>query len=188
MDNRFLSEHACGPGDASAVVAVGCGKKGRLPELLFERIAGECIKGHVRDIVPRFFCDETCHRKGTAKHLERIESEAEALVLDEEAPDAERLGTAGERCERRDVILREGTVKGAGTVDLCERHDGKIRIVTVRHMIAGPSDRIHDMPPADNGKQKLWISDFLYVIIVAYFDLGVKSQSGDFFDPRINLW
>src|SRR5699024_94559 len=79
--DSFLAETFRRPGNASSVVAVGCGKESGLAEFFSQFIRGEYIIRQLADIPSQFFGYVASHGVGTAQNLKSVETEAVGFVL-----------------------------------------------------------------------------------------------------------
>ena len=138
VHDGLLAELVGGPGNAAAVVAVRGGEERGLAEVLGELVGGEVVERAVGDVLARLVGDVVGHGERSAEHLEGVEAEAVGLVLDAQVAKAQASGLAVEARERRHGVLREALVEGAGLLDVVERHDAQVRIVTLGHVVDGP--------------------------------------------------
>ena len=141
--DRLLTQLVGRPCHAASVVAVGRGEEGGLTELVLEGLAGQVIIGHFGNVPSELLCDIARHRERAAQHLEGVQPETVALILDVEAAQSEVLRHAAQLCQRSDRVLREALVERARLGDVLERHDRQLRVVRSRHLIDRPFDLIH---------------------------------------------
>ena len=120
------------------MVAVGGGEERGLAEVLRELVGGQVVERAVGDVLVGLVGDVVGHGEGAAKHLEGVEAEAVALVLDAQVAKAQAGGLAVEAGKRRHGVLREALVEGAGLLDVVERHDAEVRVIALGHVVDGP--------------------------------------------------
>ena len=146
VDHGLLAQLVGRPGHATAVVAVGGGEEGGLPELLAEGLAGEIVIGHLGDVPAHLLGDVAGHGKGPPQHLEGVEAEAEGLVLHEQAPQPQVPGHAVQPGKGRDGVLGKAAVEEPGLGHVPQGHDGKLPVAALGHPIGDPFDRISHNP------------------------------------------
>ena len=140
MDHGLLTQLIGRPGHAPAVIAVGGGKEGGLPEGGAEGGAGEVVVGQLRDILSHFPGNIPGHSEGTAQHLKGVEAEAVGLVLHIQAGQAQITGHAVQPGQGGDGVLGKAAVERAGLVHAVQRHNGELPVVTFGHPVDGPLD------------------------------------------------
>ena len=138
MDHRLLPQPAGRPGHSPAVVAVGGGKEGGLPEFLPEPGAGEVLIGQLRHIPSQLLGDIPGNGKGAPQHLKGVETEAEGLVLDPQAAQAQPPGHAVQPGQRGGGVLGEGAVKGPGLGRVLQGHNPQAAVLTGGQVVQGP--------------------------------------------------
>ena len=148
VDHGLLAQLVGGPGHAAAMVAVGGGKEGGLSELLQEFLAGQVVVGHLGHIAAHLTGDVAGHREGAAQHLEGVQAETIALILDAYAAQTQPRSHAVQLGQRGDGILRKALVERLCLFDFLQRHHGELTVVAFRHRIQFPLNVwLHGMPP-----------------------------------------
>ena len=148
VHDGLLVQLVGGPGNAAAMIAVGGSEERGLAKVGAELLAREVVVRHLGDVLAHLLGDVAGHGEGAAKHLEGVEAKAVALVLDVEAAQAQELGHAVELGERGHRVLGKSPVEGLGLRDVVEAHDGKVRVITLRHPVSDPLDllaHVHDL-------------------------------------------
>ena len=95
VDHRLLPQAVGGPGHAPAVVAVGGGDEGDIPQLFPSLLAGHPVVGELADIHPQPPGQVAADGEAAPQHLEGVETEAVAFVLDIDPAQAQFLCQAG---------------------------------------------------------------------------------------------
>ena len=138
VDYRLLSQPTGRPGHSPAVVAVGGGKEGSLPEFLPEPGAGKVLIGQLRHIPSQLPGDIPGNGEGAPQHLKGVEAEAEGLVLDPQAAQAQPPGHAVQPDQRGGGILGEGAVKSPSPGRIFQGHDPQAAVLTGGQVVQGP--------------------------------------------------
>ena len=140
----LLSQPVCGPGYATAVVAVGGGEEGGLAEFLFQLVAGEIAVVHLGHILAQLAGDIAGHGKRAAQNLEGVEPEAVALILDEEAAQTQVFRHALELGQRGNAVLGETLMELPGLAHIFQAHYGQLLVCGFGHTVLCPPDLFHE--------------------------------------------
>ena len=142
MDHRLLAQLMGRPGHAAAVIAVGGGEEGGLAEVPAQGLAGQIVVGHLRHVAAHLLGDVPRHGKGAAQHLEGVQTETKALILYEQARQAQISGHTVQPGQRSDGVLGKAAVKKAGLGHIGQGHDGQLPVVAFGHVVDGPFDPV----------------------------------------------
>ena len=111
VDHSLLLEAVGCPGHAAAVVAVGGGDKGDLAQLGPHLVAHQPFIGQLADVHAQPAGDVAADGVAAAQHLEGVQAEAVALVLDVDAAQAQFARKPAQIHQRGGGVFREAGVE-----------------------------------------------------------------------------
>ena len=114
IDDAFLAEAVGGPCDAAAVVAVGRRDERQFAELRLDGGAGHAFAGKFTNVHAERLGDIRTDGVAAAEHLESVQTEAFAFILDMNRLDAKQLRELLEFRQRRGGVFGKTLVERHG--------------------------------------------------------------------------
>ena len=126
VHHRPVAQLPGGPGHSPAVVAVGGGDEGPLPQLLpglrrLQRLKGELVLGQ-----PQLFPQMPGHGIAAPQGLEGVQAEALGLVLHQHLGHPQPTGQVVQSGERSGLIARDGAVESLGRLLHLQTGEGQL--------------------------------------------------------------
>jgi len=145
-DDGLVAQLPGRPGQAPAVVAVGGGDEGHIPDLLAGLGRAQLVARDLRHVAAQPGGEEPAHGIGSAQDLEGLEAVAGGLVLDQEVLEAEFRGQARQRREGGGLVLLERRMEAAHGSGAGGGEGGKVRALAdgLAGGIGVHPDRHHD--------------------------------------------
>ena len=138
--HALLAEPVGSPCDTAAVVAVCCGDKGKLTQLLAYLAAGDARIRKRVNILAQTAGDIVANTVASAQHLEGVQPKAVAFIFDVNPLDAQMSGEIIQLCERRLAVFRKTAVKGQRFFCLSQTEcDGR------RQRVRGSTRAVYDL-------------------------------------------
>ena len=118
IDHRLLPQQTGAPGHAAAVVAVGGGDEGDIPQFPAGVLAAELVKGQLVQFFAQPFGQVLAHGVTAAQRLEGVQAKAVGFVLDPELPYPQPRGQGGTLHQRGGGVTGQSGVEPAGGLGL----------------------------------------------------------------------
>lgn len=114
IDYGLLPKLPLRPGQPTAVVAVRGRDENQFAELFTRRRAAQTLKAQLCGAKAQAPTRQTSHSIGAAQGFEGLQAEAARLVLDEYAPQTEKVRQGRQLHKRRGRVFLKTLMKGAG--------------------------------------------------------------------------